>query len=621
MVENDELIECFKAECTKRELDPEDLMEAFSKKLEANTISTEEDVIYYVKVCKMKQDEAEKPKKSQATRMVEYVQSHTYLFRDQYDEEFVRIFPLKINDINGINANPIPKNNELERQEGVMYNNKEIGVNSVNTVKPKQVIMPLRSSRFRKWISNEMYRDEGVVPKSTAVRSAIDTLCGHIQRKGGQHKLYNRVAPDPNGDGFWIDVCDDNWQAIHVTEQGWEIVDEPPILFRRFKHEEALAIPVFVSEGEEAKTALRLLEFYNLKNDVDKLMFMCILISYFVPEIEHAILCTAGSAGSAKSMFLKFSKRIVDPSKVETPVMPEDEKELGQQLYHSYFACYDNLKSLKNSVSDILCQAITGGGISKRKLYSDDEDIIYQFYRCVGLGGINFVARSSDLMDRIILFTLEEILKEERIPKKELEDKFEKARPLFFGAILSVLSKAIKIESTLGKGTGYFRLADFHRWGRAIAQALGYTIEDFDNAYSIKVELQNEEALEANLEATALLEYCQENVDCIKDEDGVHCILEKTPTELFDEITKFANRKGIKTSKGYWAGDASHFMRAINKVKPNLKKVGCIVIDHHEQNRRVIIVDVTELKSKPRTEMQIKGDAFWDGITNPEKES
>ena len=34
------------------------------------------------------------------------------------------------------------------------------------------------------------------------------------------------------------------------------------------------------------------------------------------------------------------------------------------------------------------------GGFSKRELYSDDADVIYNFKRCVGLNGINIVARA-----------------------------------------------------------------------------------------------------------------------------------------------------------------------------------------------------------------------------------
>ena len=118
-------------------------------------------------------------------------------------------------------------------------------------------------------------------------------------------------------------------------------------------------------------------------------------------------MCLAGDTGSAKTFCFELIKKIIDPSVTETISMSTDENGLAQQLYHNYFVCFDNLSSLTSWKSDMLCRAVTGAGLSKRKLYTDDEDIIYQFYRCVGLNGINVAVRKSDLMDRIILFNLE----------------------------------------------------------------------------------------------------------------------------------------------------------------------------------------------------------------------
>jgi len=470
--------------------------------------------------------------------------------------------------------------------------------------------MPLHSKRFKAFLADRFYSMFGRVVGS--LTAAITTLSGMTYRNGNIHKLYNRVAPDPNGNGFWIDMCDKNWRAIHVTEEGWSIVDKPPVLFRRFKHQKPLAVPVVPAEGEEGKIALKFLEFLNLRNETDKILFMCAVISYCVPEIEHPGMCIAGPAGSAKTISFELAKRIIDPSVTETISMSGNDNGLAQQLYHNYFVCFDNVSSLTTWKSDMLCRAVTGGGFSKRKLFTDDEDYLYHVHRCVGLNGINVAVRKSDLMDRLLLFKLEGFGEFEIKQKEVMYAEFEKERGKILGAMLTILSKAIKFEKEI-ELTNYKRLADFHKWGCAISQALGYGVEKFNDAYAKKHNLQNEEVLNASSTALAFIGYLKESFDDVQHEsdDGlITCTLEKTPTEWFKEITDFAKRKGIKTSKGYWAGDTSHFVRKLNEIKPNLEKVGITIQSYSDGSSRSLIVDVTRLMSKSTSKS--KGDSFWD---------
>jgi hypothetical protein len=579
-------------------------MELFKKALDNGQVRSEDDVILHVAVYKRQVEYFSK--KSQADRLVNYG-SKAHLFIDQHGVEYARVVLPSIPDTTDAAPYNFRPSDKGKKGSKVVHN-KENGVSTVS--KTRLLLMPLRGSQFKNWLAGLMYDTEGKVPNSNALRSAVNVLSNKARKNENRHILHNRTAPDPAGNGFWIDMCDKNWRAIHVTEEGWEIVDEPPILFRRFTHQKPLPVPFKVTEKEEAKTALKLLQFMNLKKEEDKIMFMCSVISYFVPEIEHPCLCTAGPHGSAKSMFFELTKEIVDPSITGTMSMSNDENGLAQQLYHNYFVCYDNLSSLNNWKSDMLCRAVTGAGFSKRKLFTDDEDIIYQFYRCVGLNGINVSARKGDLLDRIILFMLEQIPDEKRKQKSKLLAEFEEERAKILGAMLAVLSKAIKLEKEI-KLDSFKRLADFHKWGCAIAQALGYTAEKFNEAYTAKVELQNEEALSASLIATALLEYLKANLDKAEydsEDESPIFTFEMTPTEWFKEVTVFANYKGIKTSKGYWPSDASHFVRKINEVKPNLEKTGILINRHSDGSNRSIIIDVTKLMNKP------KGDDFWDKV-------
>ena len=70
---------------------------------------------------------------------------------------------------------------------------------------------------------------------------------------------------------------------------------------------------------------------------------------------------------------------------------------------HNYICYFDNVSEIKEWISDQLCRAVTGSGFSKRELYSDDDDIIYNFRRCIGFNGINLGATKADLWIGVLL--------------------------------------------------------------------------------------------------------------------------------------------------------------------------------------------------------------------------
>jgi Holliday junction resolvasome RuvABC ATP-dependent DNA helicase subunit len=101
------------------------------------------------------------------------------------------------------------------------------------------------------------------------------------------------------------------------------------------------------------------------------------------------ILMLHGEQGSAKSTLQELIKMLVDPSIIRTLSFPRDINELIQQLSHNHVAYLDNISNIKEWYSDQLCRAVTGSGFSKRQLWTDDDDIIYSFKRCIGFNSIN----------------------------------------------------------------------------------------------------------------------------------------------------------------------------------------------------------------------------------------
>jgi hypothetical protein len=250
----------------------------------------------------------------------------------------------------------------------------------------------------------------------------------------------------------------------------------------------------------------------------------------------------------------------------------------------------------------MLCRAVTGGGIAVRKLYSDDEDTILQFKRCVLLNGINVAAQRGDLLDRSTLIGLTAIPPEKRQTEEELIRAFETDLPVILAGFLNTLSNALRVYPTV-KLEGYQRLADFSRYGCAIALALGKTKEEFVSAYADKVKQQNEEALNADPVALSLIRFCEREVKgkslvSVQGSNEIDC-WKGQPSELFTKLSICAQQIGIDTKAQGWPKTPNALTRRINDVLPALKAFGCEITSYPGTPRQ-IKVDASKLETQAR---------------------
>jgi hypothetical protein len=121
-----------------------------------------------------------------------------------------------------------------------------------------------------------------------------------------------------------------------------------------------------------------------------------------------------------------------------------------QKLSHNYVAYFDNISLIPDWISDQLCRAVTGSGFSKRELYTDDDDIIYNFKRCIGFNGINLGATKADLLDRGIIIELERIPREKQRRLEEIWVEFDSIKPELLGYIFDILVKLLQAKSNGG---------------------------------------------------------------------------------------------------------------------------------------------------------------------------
>lgn len=67
--------------------------------------------------------------------------------------------------------------------------------------------------------------------------------------------------------------------------------------------------------------------------------------------------------------------KFLQAMKAKRRSVPKDETDAMICAKNNEVLCFDNLSGLSASSSDILCRMSTGGAMSTRKLFTDDEKI------------------------------------------------------------------------------------------------------------------------------------------------------------------------------------------------------------------------------------------------------
>jgi len=438
--------------------------------------------------------------------------------------------------------------------------------------------VPLNSGDFKNWLIMQYLDLTGRSPNTDAINQAINTLNAIAKHDKEKHNLYLRVAKWR--DLFWYDLADEKWQAVKIAPNSWLVSDRPPAIFRRYANTASQVMP-----EKTGNHSLELLDkYFNLQNKEDYVLMYACVASYLVPEIPHPIIIFYGDKGSAKSTAHRVIRKIVDPAIVELKIIPKKSEDLLIQLMRNYAPCFDNLVGLNDYQSDILCQAVTGGGASKRELFSDMDEIILKFKKCIMLNGINLVSERDDLLDRSIIIRLVRISKDKRKEEADFWKEFEEDLPLILGTLFNIVSKAMAIYPTV-KLDNLPRMADFARWGYALTEAMGKSGDHFMDIYYDNIAKANEEAVFDNMVSRAILEL-METTD--------HW--EGTATELLEELSKLDS---VHETNKNWPKGPQTLSRELNTMSSALADQGIDIKRSRAGNDRVIELIKKSNKATP----------------------
>ena len=353
---------------------------------------------------------------------------------------------------------------------------------------------PIRSKRFRAWLRRCYYRATGEAASAAEIRSALDLLEARAQFDGPERAVHIRVAE--HAGHIYLDLADERWRAVEITPEGWRVIGAPPVHFRRPAGMLPLPMP------EEGATIEALNSFLNLSNSKDFVLIVAWLLAALRPGGPYPLLAISGEQGSAKTVLSKLLKALIDPNVAPVRALSREERELMIAANNGYLLAFDNLSGLPLWLSDALCRLASGGSFAIRRLYTNDEEVLFQVARPVLLNGIEEVINRPDLGDRAIFLALTPIGDAQRRPEGELWRQFELVRPHILGALLDAVAQGLRALGHL-RLEALPRMADFALWATACETAL-WPAGTFARAYAANRRAAIESIMEADPIATCM---------------------------------------------------------------------------------------------------------------------
>ena len=299
-----------------------------------------------------------------------------------------------------------------------------------------------------------------------------------------------------------------------------------------------------------------------------------------VSTSKYIILVLQGDQGTGKSFISQLIIMLLDPSRVGVQVFPGNAKDLTIAGQHAHVLCYDNMRSFRQNMSDILCMASTGGAISNRALYSDADQHVHNLHVALVLNGIHSFINQSDLAQRCLCIRTGAMPESQRKSEAAMDKELEADLPVIFRGLIDLIAAVFK-HLPDAEVTNPERMLDFVHWLAAMERAHGIPAGIYQAEYSYVLHEAQLDSLMANLLAAAIIEFAN---DRMKDDKWVG-----SPGELLDKLNLMVSEGTTRSIE--WPKNPIALSKRLNSLSASLLTQG-ISVELGRGNQRTITIKI-----------------------------
>ena len=393
-----------------------------------------------------------------------------------------------------------------------------------------------------------------------------------------EQPVYVRTAKC-DGD-YYIDMVSPERRTVRVGKSGWDYVDggdfrkpgEIPVKFVRPSGMKSLPEP---TRGGNVD---RLWEAANIKSDMDRLLILGFCLECFRPDTPYPVLNLKGPPGSAKSSTHRAIVGVIDPIEAVFSNVEEGCAENDAMAGKQHVLSYENVSALSRQQQDRLCTISTGGGVSKRTLYTTNDVTNVHLHNPVLVNGIHTVVSAPDLISRTITIELPMMTNKGKNGDGEMTALRGQIGSEVFGGLLDLFVSTLQKLDEIGRPTiSYGRLVDFHHLAEAMSQALGYEANSFSDAYKKRLARDSVAAVENSAVGYAVVKFTERpNVEVVingKSRTGLPegVVFRGKQGDLFDTLRKSSIGGATEDA---WPRSTKSFGDQLRLLMPSLKQRG-----------------------------------------------
>jgi hypothetical protein len=445
------------------------------------------------------------------------------------------------------------------------------------------------------------------------VSTALSTLEAHARYDGPERQVFIRNAAW--GDKIYIDLCDHRWRAIEVNANGWRVVSEPPMRFRRSPGMQALPEP---EHGDPKDALAKLRALLRICDEDEFVIVISCLLAALRGRGPFPVLIFTGEPGATKTTTVTVLRSLIDPNSRPVRSPPRTLQDVYVAAHAGYVLCFNNLSSLPDWLSDAFCVVTEGSGHSQRALYTDnDESLLFACAPLFLTGVVNIIVRG-DLMQRAVFAALAPVPSEERMADEDFHAVLAKERPAILWALLSGLSVGLRRLPTL-KPSGLPRMATFAKWAMACETAF-WPEGTFAATYRGNIAMGVDDVIDSDKAVSTLRSFMVKR-----------CRWEGTATNLLEALVAFVKqsfhdaegeldtaifdskaqsraeaklreaREKVRETLGKdWPGNPRALSGRLKKAGPALRQIG-VAIDWPARHGDARIITITSSAVDPCT--------------------
>lgn len=426
----------------------------------------------------------------------------------------------------------------------------------------KIVTVDIEGKDFKIYLRNAMRKNLKMKTiKAEWWREMLDYLYILANEKSDKKSIYNRIGKTK--DTILYDLSTDKYQCVEIKKGSWKIIDTPPSVFHRDSNDKEQVVPVYDEDFDFLDTIMK---FFNFSTEEDAKLFSIWLISAFIPDVTHPLLVFTGAHASGKSSACTMIQELISPRCVDRMAFPKKVDDLVISLANHCISVFDNCSARRigEDVSDILCQSVSGGFYTKRKLYSDMDTVTIPLKGMVVMNGCDSLVERPDLVSRVLQFNFSSIEGERLETDQKLMEEFQKVKPKILGVIFEIISCYLEEKDDVKIDNYVIRLTEFQRVAVVLNRiTYGEEEETVDSLLETNKKEMNIQLLEENPVAVLILRFMERRVEW-----------SGSVTDLYDRLDTLAYKEQIERSNKLYPKHAASLSMRLNSIASSLKQAG-----------------------------------------------